>query len=258
MSGSLLTPETYQWPLALCALLGTMAIPLLLKYLVLQVPTFRRTAELNREVAEKQKAKSFYNDIRKRSTSWGLLAQLFVFFAILPFVITSESQAWWKILLDMFVILMFYDFFYYLVHRFLFHDGGFGPGPLVWVHAVHHQQKNPCRHDSAYLHPIETCAGIMLYGFSIGVLGWLMGDFHFITILATSIVYSEINLHNHDLMEEDRFPYKYLKYMSFMHHVHHARFTAGNYATISLFYDWLFGTYDVGEGWGKNKVETNT
>ncbi len=62
------------------------------------------------------------------------------------------------------------------------------------------------------------------------------------------------NRRNHDLMEEDRFPFKYLKYMSFMHHVHHARFTAGNFATISLFYDWLFGTYDTGNGYKKKVV----
>ena len=194
-----------------------------------------------------------FNGIQKRSRFWGLLVQAFVFFAIIPFVVISEPHTWWKVLLDVFIILMFYDFFYYLVHRFLFHDGGFGPGPLIWVHAVHHQQKNPCRHDSSYLHPIETSAGILLYGASIGVLGWLMGGFSLATIIITSIVYSQINLHNHDLMEEDRFPFKYLKYMSFMHHVHHAKFTAGNYATISLFYDWLFGTYDIGNGWGKNK-----
>jgi sterol desaturase/sphingolipid hydroxylase (fatty acid hydroxylase superfamily) len=41
--------------------------------------------------------------------------------------------------------------------------------------------------------------------------------------------------------------------MSDMHHVHHARFIGGNFATISLFYDWLFGTYDTGDGWGKRK-----
>ena len=54
-------------------------------------------------------------------------------------------------------------------------------------------------------------------------------------------------------MEVDRFPFKYLKYMSDMHHVHHARFVGGNFATISLFYDWLFRTYDTGDGWGPHK-----
>ena len=34
-----------------------------------------------------------------------------------------------------------------------------------------------------------------------------------------------------------------------MHHNHHARFTGGNFATITLLYDWLFGTIDYGKGW---------
>lgn len=246
--------EHYHGLLSLYAFVAVLAIPALLKQLVLLVPALKQTRQLNVDREKEQVAKSFYNRIRKRSTFWGLTTQVSIFVFILPFCLTIEAQPWWKVLLDMFVILMFYDFFYYLVHRFLFHDGGFGPGPLMWVHAVHHQQKNPCRGDSNYLHPIETSAGLALYGCSIGVLAALMGPFHLVTIVITWIAFSEINLHNHDLMQVNRFPFKYLKYMSFMHHVHHSRFTAGNFATISLFYDWLFGTYDVGEGWGKNKT----
>ncbi len=245
----------YEWQLSLYALIGAIAIPLTVKYLLMLVPAFKEVSQLNQEAAAKQVAKSYYNPIQNRSKFWGLVTQLVIFIVIMPFCLTLESQPWWQILLDVFIILMVYDFFYYMVHRFLFHDGGFGPGPLIWVHSVHHQQKNPCRMDSNYLNPIETCMGLGLYGVCVGVLGAVMGDFHLITIIVTCIAFSEINQHNHDLMKADRFPFKYLKYMSFMHHVHHARFTAGNYATITLFYDWLFGTYDVGQGWGKGKVE---
>lgn len=38
-----------------------------------------------------------------------------------------------------------------------------------------------------------------------------------------------------------------------MHHNHHARFTGGNYATISLLYDWMFGTLDHGQGWKEQR-----
>lgn len=255
MESSVFSFDHYHGWLSLCAFVALLAIPFLFKYVLMLVPTFKQTASINRARAEQQKQKSRYNAIQLRSKKWGLFTQVMIFALIIPFVITAEPQPWWNIILDVFVILMFYDFFYYLVHRFLFHDGGFGPGPLMWVHSVHHQQKNPCREDSNFLHPLETCMGLGLYGASIAVLGWLMGDFHILTIIITAIVFSEINLHNHDLMEADtdRFPFKYLKYMSFMHHVHHSRFVAGNFATISLFYDWLFGTYDTGEGWGKYK-----
>jgi sterol desaturase/sphingolipid hydroxylase (fatty acid hydroxylase superfamily) len=34
-----------------------------------------------------------------------------------------------------------------------------------------------------------------------------------------------------------------------LHHNHHARFTGGNFATISPLYDWMFGTLDHGNGY---------
>lgn len=241
------------WLLSLYALLGILAVTVIGHVVLPLVPAFRQTRDMNREVAAKQLKKSFYMPIQRRSMKWGLTVQLAMFALVVPFCVTAEAQPWWNVLLDIFVILMFYDFFYYLTHRFVFHDGGFGPGPLMWVHAVHHQQKDPCRKDSNYLHPLETSIGIGLFGASVGVLGALMGPFHIVTVIITWVAFSEINQHNHDRMEIDRFPFKYLNYMSFMHHVHHSRFTSGNFATISLFYDWLFGTYDTGNGWGKNK-----
>jgi len=140
--------ENGQWLLSLYALLGTFVVMGLGRVLVPLIPAFKHTAQLNREVAAKQVKKGFYMPIQHRSMKWGVTVQAACFLFIIPFVITSEAQPWWRIPLDIFVILMFYDFFYYLTHRFLFHDGGFGPGPLMWVHAVHHQQKNPCRKDS--------------------------------------------------------------------------------------------------------------
>jgi sterol desaturase/sphingolipid hydroxylase (fatty acid hydroxylase superfamily) len=252
MDLSLFSAENYQWKLALIALITSLGIPALVTPLLRLIPAFRQTGQLNKAAATERLKRSFYMPIQNRSKLWGLTTYLVIFSAIMPFIITAQAQPWWQIPRDIFVILMVYDFFYYFTHRFVFHDGGFGPGPLMWVHAVHHQNRNPCRMDSNYLHPLETSIGVGLYGGSIGLLGWLMGDFHIVTIIVTVIAFSEINLHNHDLMEvEDRFPYRYLRYMSFMHHVHHARFTAGNFATITLLYDWLFGTYDTGKGWNR-------
>jgi sterol desaturase/sphingolipid hydroxylase (fatty acid hydroxylase superfamily) len=115
------------------------------------------------------------------------------------------------------------------------------------VHAVHHRQKDPCRGDSSFIHPLEVALGLGLYVATIFVLSRFMGDFHIATIIVTWIAFSEINLHNHDQWSADRFPFKYLNTMSVMHHHHHARFTGGNFATISLLYDWMFGTLDYGK-----------
>ena len=100
------------------------------------------------------------------------------------------------------------------------------------------------------------CLG--LYAASIFVLSLIMGEFHVLTIIITWVAFSENNNHNHDLWEEERAPYKYLSFMSKMHHYHHAKFTGGNFATISLFYDWLFGTYDTGNGYKKQAQKSGT
>jgi sterol desaturase/sphingolipid hydroxylase (fatty acid hydroxylase superfamily) len=117
----------------------------------------------------------------------------------------------------------------------------------MWMHAVHHRQHNPCKMDSSYIHPLEVAIGLGLYVMTILVLSRFMGNFHLATIVITWIAFSEINLHNHNLWESDRFPFRYLNYLSKMHHNHHARFTGGNYATITLLYDWMFGTLDHGD-----------
>ena len=71
---------------------------------------------------------------------WSLLFIVVIFGLILPFCLTAEPQPWTRVLRDMVVILMFYDFFYYLTHRFLFHDSDFLGGPLKWMHAIHHRR----------------------------------------------------------------------------------------------------------------------
>jgi len=124
---------------------------------------------------------------------------------------------------------------------------GFLGGPLMWVHAVHHRQHNPCRKDASYIHPIEVFMGLGLYVAVIFALSRFMGLFHVGTIIITWVAFSEINLHNHNLWKSDRFPFRYLNYVAQMHHNHHAKFTGGNFATISLLYDWMFGTLDYGD-----------
>lgn len=249
--------EHYEWQLSLYAFIGIMAVTFIGKWLLLRVPTIKEAQIANKEAAEKKMARGYYAANQKKNRAWGILDQVLIFAFVLPFCLTLESQPWWEIAVDIVVILMFYDFFYYLTHRFLFHDNGFFGGPLIWVHAVHHQQTNPCRMDSSYIHPLEVAMGLALYAGSIFLLSRFMGSFHVVTIVITWVAFSEINLHNHDLWKTDKSPYKYLSYMSKMHHVHHAKFTGGNFATISLLYDWLFGTYDTGAGYKKSASAVN-
>lgn len=248
--------EHYQWQLSLLTFAAILALTFVGGKLALLVPAFREAAEINKAAYQQKMQIPRYKANQALNRIWGLTFWAIIFGLIVPFCITAEPHPWYEVLLDMVAILLVYDFFYYLAHRFLFHDAGFLGGPLIWVHAVHHQQHNPCRGDSSYIHPLEVAMGLGLYVGTIFGLSRFMGEFHVVTIVITWIAFSVINQHNHDLWNADRFPFRYLNYMSVMHHNHHAKFTGGNFATISLLYDWMFGTMDNGEGYGKYKTKS--
>ena len=237
----------YQWQLSIVTLVAITAMTVLTGWVVQVVPTIRAASRANAEAFKAKMAKPNYAANQKWNRKWSVLFLAVIFGAIIPFCVTTEAQPWWRVARDMVVILMVYDFFYYLTHRFLFHNGGWFDGPLMWMHAVHHRQHHPCRWDSSYIHPLEVALGLGLYVATIAALSVWLGAFHVVTVVVTWVAFTQVNLHNHNLWENDRFPFKYLNYLSVMHHNHHARFTGGNYATISLLYDWMFGTLDYGD-----------
>lgn len=253
MESAFFSFENYQFKLMLYLTVASMALQVMGARLLRLVPEFRQLQDLNREAAEKRRQNwPGYDAVQRHGIIWALPFNILFFFGVFPFFLTEAPQPWWNMLLDIFAVLMFYDLIYYFTHRFVFHDGG----PLVWMHAVHHQQKNPCRKDSSYIHPLESVIGLALFTISVALPGLLLGDLHWLSLLVCLLAFGVINTHNHALMETDYFPFRFLKYISDMHHVHHLRFSSGNFATITLFYDWLFGTYDTGEGWGRSRQKT--
>jgi sterol desaturase/sphingolipid hydroxylase (fatty acid hydroxylase superfamily) len=240
--------ESYQIKLSLITLVTVFAVPLVWRYAFNLIPAFATADRLNREDYRQKMAKPAYAENQRWNRKWGAFFTAVIFLCIIPFTLTPAMPVWWKLLLDCFVILMVYDFFYYLTHRFVFHQSDWFMGPLTWMHAVHHRQHNPCRNDSSYIHPLEVFCGLGLYVATIFALSFVLGKFSAPTVIFTWLAFQHINLHNHDLWEEDRFPFKYWSFAAKMHHNHHARFTGGNYATITLLYDWMFGTLDYGTG----------
>lgn len=233
--------------LSLLTFVGIFVLNFLLKRLVLLHPTMREIDRVNRVEFARKMEKPSYAENQASNRKWGLFFYAVIFLGVLPFCLTLDPQPWWRFARDVVLILFVYDFFYYLAHRFLFHDEGFFGGPLLWVHAVHHRQHNPCRGDSSFIHPLEVAIGLGLYVGTVAALSLVLGPFHVATVVVTWVAFSQINLHNHDLWEIDRFPFRYLSLVAKMHHNHHARFTGGNFATISLLYDWMFGTLDYGD-----------
>ena len=239
--------QGYDWRSSLYVGAGVAGVTLVVKLLRFVIPTFREAQQLNQSTYRAKMERPDYAANHRWNRKWSAAYLLVIFGLILPFCLTSKIQSVPSMLVDIVVILMLYDLVYYVVHRFMFH------GPiLVKVHAIHHRQHNPCRMDSSYIHPLEVAIGLGLYVATIFILSRFMGRFNVATVVLTWMAFTEINLHNHDLWNERRFPFKYFNYMSTMHHNHHGKFTGGNFATISLLYDWMFGTLDNGQGYRAN------
>ena len=232
--------EHYDWLSALIALVSIVVITKAGKFLAFKVPALARMKKINREEDKKKLAIAKYRPMIQSSKNVGLYSNLTFFIVVLPFCITMAPTAIWKILLDVVIILMFYDFFYYCAHRFWFH----GNGPMRKIHAVHHQARSPTFVDALYVHPLETFIGLALYIVSIALLAALMGPFHVATIVISFIVYVQINTINHTFVDLPYFPFKTLSWITAKHHVHHINMHKGNYATITLLFDKLFGTLD--------------
>jgi sterol desaturase/sphingolipid hydroxylase (fatty acid hydroxylase superfamily) len=232
--------QQYHILYSLMSLAGIAAITVVGKRLLFSVPALAKMRALNKEKDKERWVQEKYPPVVRATHRVGMYCNITFFLVLLPFCITITAQPWWKVLLDTFIILMVYDFVYYLSHRFWFH----GQGAMRKIHAVHHQARNPSYLDAHYVHPFETFVGLALYMGSIVLLAALMGPFHIATIILTFLIFSQINQVNHIFFNLPHFPYKTVNWIVAKHHVHHENMHKGNYATITLFYDKIFGTLD--------------
>ena len=236
---------TYNWQASLVTLVLLIVSMKVLQWLVFRVPAFAEAREQNRAANQtkwREQAKKYHERV-KNSQKVGGIINLVFYIVILPFFVTLESQPLWRIALDVVLILMVYDFFYYLVHRFLFH----GQGYLRRVHAVHHQARSRITSiDSHLLHPWEIFIGIALYFATIVVLGVAgLAPFQVATVLLSTLVFTQLNQVNHCRIDLNRFPFRTVNWIAMKHDAHHLDMHRGNYATLTLLYDWLFGTVET-------------
>lgn len=238
----------YNWQAGLVLVVAVVGLTVLGNKLVLMVPTFRQVHERNRAEDAARMAKKKYPPTIKRSNQVGLITNLVFVIFMAPFIIDFEVRPWWRGIADTVLILMVYDFAYYLTHRFLFHapfDSRFAILRYFRrVHAVHHQARDPSKIDSYYLNPMETFLGQQLFQLSALFLGLALGGFHVASLVVAMLVYINMNLFNHVKFEVPEGRYKILNWISHKHHIHHIDMSKGNYATVSLLYDKLFGTLD--------------
>lgn len=238
--------SVYDWKAGIALIVMVVALGKFGRWLVFKVPAFRGVREQNRALDKERLGRDKYPPMIKRSIRAGMWTNLAFFFVMAPLVVSFEPRPLWRGLFDIVLILMVYDFFYYLTHRFLFHaahDSRFAVLRFFRrVHAVHHQARDPSHIDAFYVHPVETTIGQLLFHFTVLGLGLAVGGFHVVSVAIASLVYIQLNTFNHVKFELPG--YKVLNWISFKHHVHHIDMQKGNYATITLLYDKLFGTLD--------------
>jgi sterol desaturase/sphingolipid hydroxylase (fatty acid hydroxylase superfamily) len=230
----------YDWIAALVFIGALTAMTIIGRYLAFKVPAFARMRELNREADAPKMAKKRFREAVKVNNRAGLILNLAFYVAILPFSVNLEARPLWRHAFDIVAVLLVFDFMYYLTHRFLFHGK-----PLRKIHALHHQARTPTYIDALYVHPLETLIGLGLYLGSIPLIAALSGGaLNAFSMAVATLIFTQINTLNHTYVNLPYFPFKTVDYITGVHAAHHVDMNQGNFATLTMLYDWLFGTYE--------------
>jgi sterol desaturase/sphingolipid hydroxylase (fatty acid hydroxylase superfamily) len=168
-----------------------------------------------------------------------LVSLVFMFgcsLAFSDFLIYSGDVVLWHIPLQVVMVTLIYDFVYYAVHRYPFHEWKM----LRRVHAVHHKTRHPRAVDSLLLHPAETCIGLGALLVSVASVGGI----HFYSFAVLFISYTILNVVNHAGLNFQRFPLRTMGMLAVKHDKHHHSMRSGNYAFLTTIPDTLFGTVE--------------
>ena len=111
--------------------------------------------------------------------------------------------------------------------------------------ALHHQARKPTYIDALYVHPLETFIGLALYLGSIPLVAAIAGaPLNAFSMAIATLIFTQVNTINHTYVNLPYFPFKTLDYITSVHEAHHVDMNQGNFATLTMLYDWLFGTYE--------------
>ncbi len=112
------------------------------------------------------------------------------------------------------------------------------------VHGLHHEARKPTHIGAFYVHPLETFIGQALFiGSAVG-LGAVFGPIHVGSVVVADLIYVQIHTINHTYIDLPFLPFKSLDWITTRHAIHHIDMSKGNYATITMIYDYAFGTLD--------------
>lgn len=176
---------------------------------------------------------TLHRSVRRNSlVSVGFMVTCAILFR--DFLISQEDVPPWRIPLEIAGVFLLYDFLYYGVHRYPFHEWKM----LRAVHAVHHKTRHPRGVDSLLLHPLETCIGLGAFLACVAMVGGV----HVASFAVLFVSYTVLNVVNHAGMNFQRFPLRTFGRLAVQHDKHHSSMRAGNYAFLTPIPDTLFGT----------------
>jgi sterol desaturase/sphingolipid hydroxylase (fatty acid hydroxylase superfamily) len=232
---------SYDWKAALVFLGTVVALTLFGQLLAFRVPALQRMRELNREADRVKLSRKRFSDAVRANNRSAMLTNAGFYFAVLPFCLSLAPRPLWRHALDAVAVLMVFDFFYYLTHRFLFHGKA-----LRKVHALHHQARTPTFIDGLYVHPLETAIGLVLFLGSIPLIAVLTGGpLNAFSMAVATLIFTQLNTINHCYVNLPRFPFRTLSRITAVHAAHHVDMNHGNYATLTMIYDRLFRTFEA-------------
>jgi sterol desaturase/sphingolipid hydroxylase (fatty acid hydroxylase superfamily) len=231
---------SYDWRAAVAFVVTLTLLTALVRFLVFRVPAFRRMRDLNLEADRAKLARPAFAEAVRVNNRAGLATNLVFYVAVLPLCLSLAPRPLWRHALEVVAVLMVYDFLYYWTHRSLFH------GRLLRkVHALHHRAHTPTNIDAYYVHPLETAIGLVLFLGSIPLVAALSGaPLNALSMAVATLIFTQLNILNHTYVNLPEFPFRTASAITWLHAAHHVNMNRGNYATLTMLYDWLFGTLE--------------
>jgi sterol desaturase/sphingolipid hydroxylase (fatty acid hydroxylase superfamily) len=138
-----------------------------------------------------------------------------------------------RIVFEVLAILLVYDFAYYWMHRLMHTTSG-----MRWVHGRHHEVRNPTAMESFYLTPAELFAGLGL----LLACTWAIGPVSMYAFAVVFFIHTTLNITVHSGLVSKNILLWPIDVLTQKHYVHHAGSYDNNFASLTPFWDILFGT----------------
>jgi sterol desaturase/sphingolipid hydroxylase (fatty acid hydroxylase superfamily) len=153
--------------------------------------------------------------------------------AIYRFTFHDHPVSVGRAIFEVLAILLVYDFAYYWLHRAMHTTRG-----MRWVHGRHHEVRNPTAMESFYLTPAELFAGLGL----LLLCTWVLGPVSIYSFAVVFFIHTTLNIAVHSGLLSKRILLWPVDHLTHKHYKHHAGNYDSNFASLTPFWDMLFGT----------------